>query len=124
MQSYRDLVAWQRSMELVTEIYRVTHKFPSHEMYGLTNQLRRAAVSVPANLAEGHGRDSTAEFLHHISYSLGSLAEVETHLEIACNIGYLPATSLKALFPKIDEIGKIIRGLQRTLKTKVKRTAP
>jgi len=89
VKSYRDLETWQVSMDLVAEVYRVTKLFPRDEIYGLTNQLRRAAVSVPSNIAEGQGRDSTKEFLHHLSMAHGSLCEVETQLLIAQGLEYL-----------------------------------
>lgn len=84
--SYKDLIAWRKGMDLVTEIYRVTRAFPRDEMYGLTSQLRRAAVSVPSNIAEGQARFSRKEFHHFLSQSRGSLAEVETQLAIAQNL--------------------------------------
>jgi len=83
VQSYRDLQVWQKSMDLVTECYRATQQFPKTEIYGLTSQLQRAAVSVPANIAEGQGRQHTKEFIQHLSIAYGSLAELETHLQIA-----------------------------------------
>lgn len=91
MGGYRDLVVWQKAMELVTELYRATANFPNHELYGLTDQIRRAAVSVPSNLAEGHGRMSRREVRQLIGQARGSLLEVETQLEIARNLGYLSA---------------------------------
>jgi four helix bundle protein len=85
MRGHRSLVAWQRAMELVTEVDRVTGTFPKHELYGLTAQIRRAAVSVPSNLAEGYGRNSRNEFHHFIGQARGPLAEVETQIETAKN---------------------------------------
>ncbi len=108
---YRDLIAWQKAMELVTDIYRVTRTFPKEETYGLTSQLRRAAVSVPSNLAEGHGRNSTKEFHQFIGQSRGSLLEVETQIEIAINLGYLSKEAGQALMGKANEVGKITNGL-------------
>jgi four helix bundle protein len=89
MKGHRDLVAWQKAMELVVEIYRVTKGFPKDELYGLTSQLRRAAVSIPSNLAEGYGRNSWKDFQRFIGLALGSLLEVETQLEISNKLGYL-----------------------------------
>src|SRR5258708_1498266 len=89
IKSYRDLETWQTAMGLVAQIYRVTKIFPKDELYSLTSQLRRAAVSVPSNIAEGQGRDSTKEFLHHLSIAHGSLCEVETQLLIAQRLEYL-----------------------------------
>ena len=82
-QSYRDLIAWQKGVDLVEGIYRATQSWPREETYSLTDQVRRAAVSVPANIAEGHGRHSTKEFLQHLGIASGSLCEAETHLVIA-----------------------------------------
>ena len=87
--SYRDLVAWNKAMELVTEIYRVTHNFPKEELFGLMSQLRRAAVSIPSNIAEGKGRLSKGEFRQFLGNARGSLAEVETQILIAQNLSYL-----------------------------------
>jgi four helix bundle protein len=89
--SYQNLKVWQSGMELTKSVYLLSQHFPKHELYGLTNQMRRAAVSVPANIAEGHARDSTKEFLHHISIALGSLAELETLLALAKDLGYCDA---------------------------------
>jgi len=89
MRGHRDLVAWQKAMKLVRDLYRVTREFPKEEIYGLTSRLRRAAVSVPSNLAEGHGRFSRKEFRQFIGRARGSLLEVETQLEIARDLGYL-----------------------------------
>jgi four helix bundle protein len=83
VQSYRDLIVWQRSMELVGLVYELSRKFPNEELFGLTSQIRRAAVSVPSNIAEGQGRKSTKDFLRHLSISYGSLMETETHGQIA-----------------------------------------
>jgi four helix bundle protein len=87
--SYRDLMIWQHSVELAEQVYRLTQHFPKQEMYGLSVQIQKAAVSVPANIAEGHARDSTKEFLHHLSISLGSLAELETQLILAERLAYI-----------------------------------
>lgn len=87
--SYKDLVAWQKSMDLVTAIYKAAAGFPKDELFGLTSQLRRAAVSIPSNVAEGQGRLSEKEFRHFLGQARGSLMEVETQLQIAANLGYL-----------------------------------
>jgi four helix bundle protein len=83
LKSYRDLEVWQKAMDLVEEVYRIAERFPSQEKYGLTGQLQRAAVSIPANIAEGYGRMHRKEYLQHLSIAKGSLAEVETHLALA-----------------------------------------
>ena len=123
MQGHRDLVAWQRAMELVTEIYRATRSFPKDELYQLVSQLRRAAVSVPSNLAEGHGRNSRKEFHHFIGQARGSLAEVETQVEIAKNLGFLRPDCTSELLMKIAEVGRMLTGL-RAWSAGVSREAP
>ena len=110
-------------MELVTEIYRVTRSFPKDELYGLVSQLRRAAVSVPSNLAEGHGRNSRKEFHHFIGQARGSLAEVETQVEIAKNLGFLRPDCTSELLMKIAEVGRMLTGL-RAWSAGVSREAP
>jgi four helix bundle protein len=112
MHGHRDLIAWQKAMELVTNIYRASRAFPKDEMYGLTSQLRRSAVSVPSNLAEGHGRTSRADFHRFIAQARGSLLEVETQLEIARNLGYLPQSTATTLLSEASEVGRIINGLR------------
>lgn len=112
MRGHRSLVAWQRAMELVTEIYRVTGTFPKHELYGLVSQLRRAAVSVPSNLAEGYGRNSRNEFHHFIGQARGSLAEVETQIEIARNLGYVSAEMCSGMLAKVAGVGRVLTGLR------------
>jgi len=114
--SFRDLHVWKRGIELTEAIYRLTAKFPKQEMYGLSSQLQRAAVSVPANIAEGHGRDSTREYLHHLSYSMGSLAELETLLEIASRLNYILAPALADVIRETTAIGKMIRAIQKSLR--------
>jgi len=112
MRGHRDLVAWQKGMQLVKEIYRVTHDFPRDEIYGLTAQLRRAAVSVPSNLAEGHGRNSRKEFHQFVGHARGSLLEVETQIEIARDLGYLPPQPAADLLERASEVGRVLNGLK------------
>lgn len=112
MGGHRDLIAWQKSMGLVTEIYLMTQVFPKSELYGLVSQLRRAAVSVPSNLAEGCARNSRNEFHHFIGQARGSLAEVETQVEIAANLGYVATKQSEDVLRKIGEVGRIITGLR------------
>jgi four helix bundle protein len=119
--SYRDLKVWQLSVDLVTRIYRFTKGYPQSERFGLISQTERAAVSIPANIAEGHARDSTKEFLHHISFAFGSLAELETLLYVAKQLSYLDSKSLDELLVTCDQIGKMLRGLQKSLKSKLRR---
>ena len=103
-------------MKLVTRIYQSTERFPKSEMFGLSAQLRRAIVSVPSNLAEGQGRDSSKEFLHHISFAYGSLMEAETQLQIAANLGYIEETEVGELLDSTAEIGRMLNGLSRSIR--------
>lgn len=115
---YDELIVWQKAMELVTEIYKVTATFPNDERYGLTSQIRRAAVSIPSNIAEGHGRKSIGAYLNHLSIAHGSLMEVETQLQISARLELLGTDSLPDLISKTNEIGKMLNGLIRSLSTK------
>ncbi len=101
--SYKDLIVWQKSVELVTEIYAATSKFPRDEVFGLTSQLRRCAVSVPSNIAEGQGRASKGEFIQFLSHARGSLFELETQLLIVGKLGYLPSQREHALAARAEE---------------------
>ncbi len=112
LRGYRDLRAWQQAMAMVTEIYRITRAFPKEELYGLVSQIRRAAVSIPSNLAEGHGRNSRNEFRQFIGQARGSLSEVETQLEISKNLGYVKADVADALMAQADAVGKMLTGLR------------
>ncbi len=104
--SFRDLRVWQSGMDLVEEIYRLTRTFPSHEVYGLTNQMRRAAVSIPSNIAEGHTREGSKEYLQYLSIAQASLAELETQLEIAVRLKYNSSEQIKANSTKDCILGK------------------
>ncbi|MGA8809049.1 MAG: four helix bundle protein [Thermoanaerobaculia bacterium] len=110
-ESYCDLVAWQRAMSMVTQIYRATEAFPRREIYGLTNQLRRAAVSVPSNIAEGKGRRSKKEYAQFPFRARGSLLEVETQLEIACNLDYIALEAYAALKEQTTGVARVLNGL-------------
>jgi four helix bundle protein len=113
--SYRDLVAWQKAMEFVVEVYRETASWPADERFGLITQIRRAVVSVPANIAEGSGRNGSAELRHFLSIAHGSLCEVATYLEIAEKLGILPTSTATRLFSQSEEISRFINGLMRSL---------
>ena len=116
--TFQDLIVWQKAHQLVLEVYRVTQLFPKNEQYGLTSQLRRAAVSIAANIAEGAGRKGCKEFGHFLSNSQGSASEVETQLLIANRLGYLEQSRYAELMSSLDEIGRMITGLSRHLRTK------
>jgi len=115
VQSYKDLIVWQKALDLVEIIYQVTNAFPKEELYGLTNHLRRAAVSIPSNIAEGHGRSSAQEFHRFLSIAKGSLAEVETQLLIAQRLGYLSNDQLAQILSLQVEINKMTNGLMAKL---------
>ena len=110
-QSYRQLVAWQKAMDFVTEIYRATKAFPREEVYGLTSQLRRAAISVPSNIAEGQARYSRREFYRFLTVARGSLAEIETQIMIAISLDYLTSATARSLLLRTSELGRILNGL-------------
>jgi four helix bundle protein len=115
IKSYRDLRVWQGGVDLVTEIYRETQSFPPQEIYGLTNQLRRAAVSVPSNIAEGHAREHTREFLNFISIAQGSLAEMQTQIEIAKRLKYLSEEKTDRLLDQTVSLSKQLYSLRNAL---------
>src|ERR1700740_2890190 len=115
--SYQDLVAWQRATDLVTEVYRATKVFPVEERYGLTNQLRRAAVSVPSNIAEGQARFSSRDFHRFLGTARGSLIETETQVEIAKSLGYLSCVQSAARLRSTAELGRVLNGLLASIKT-------
>ena len=114
--SYRKLDVWQRAMDLVVECYKASKRFPREELYGLTSQLQRAAVSVPANIAEGQGREHRKEFLHHLSIAHGSLAELETHLQLAERLDYINSPDVQGLLTRSEEVGRMINGLRKSLR--------
>ena len=115
IKSFRDLRVWQLAMDLVELVYQLTRNFPKHEIYGLTSQIQRAAVSVPSNIAEGHTREHTKEYLHHLSMAQASLAELETQLEIARRLTYLRQEDLDGTFERIVSLGKQLYALRNAL---------
>ena len=110
-QHFKDLVAWQKAMDLVTEVYKATENFPKREVYSLTDQIRRAAVSIPSNVAEGQAHHSHREFRRFLRHSAGSLAELETQLLLAERLSYVDPQTIKNLLQRIHEVGRIINGL-------------
>lgn len=116
IKSYQDLQVWQRAMDLVTLSYRLTKLFPSDEQFGLTNQLRRAAVSIPSNIAEGSGRGIIGAYINHLSIAQGSLQEVETQMLIAHRLGYLAEQQIEEATTLCAEVGRLLLGLKRSLK--------
>ncbi|RZJ46420.1 MAG: four helix bundle protein [Brevundimonas sp.] len=115
-QNHRDLKVWQISVDLVETVYRLSVNWPSHELYGLVSQARRASVSVPANIAEGAGRKSTGEFIQFVGIARGSLAELETLLVVAGRLDYLEREALEHLLTDIAEVGRMLSGLMQSLR--------
>jgi len=109
--NYRDLLVWQRSMDLVERIYRITDKMPDRERWGLVSQMCRSAVSVPANIAEGYGRQSTGEYRHFLSIGRGSLSELETHMLLCQRLGYIEAAEVDSLLREVEELLKMMSTL-------------
>ena len=118
VRSYRDLKVRQDGLDLTEAVYRITQPFPREELYGLTSQMRRAAVSVPSNVAEGHARGSTGEYLYHVGVSLGSLAELETQIIISQRLGFLPPDAATAALDQCDPIGRMLHGLRGSLQNR------
>jgi four helix bundle protein len=111
----KDLKVWQKSIEMVVQCYRLTRKLPDSERFGLKTQIERAAVSVPANIAEGHGLGYKKSFIHHLWIANGSLAELQTHFVIAGRLGFFSQEETRGLFLVLDEIGRMISGLRNSL---------
>jgi four helix bundle protein len=118
IKSYRDLRLWQHAMALAELCYGLTRNFPKEEMFGLTAQIRRSAASVPANIAEGHGREHTRSFVQHLRIAQGSLKELETHLLLAERVGITSLSAIKPSMEHAESVGKMIRTLIRTLQQK------
>src|SRR5688572_5735487 len=109
--SYRDLIVWQKSMSLVTEVYLITNVFPSSEVYGLSSQIRRSAISIPSNIAEGYGRNATGDYKRFLQIGVGSLFELQTQIEIALNLTYIQKTTFDALYEKTKELERMLLSL-------------
>ena len=112
---YRDLLVWQKAMDLVVAVYRLSQAFPNTEKFGLASQIQRAAVSIPSNIAEGHARKSSGAFVNHLSIAAGSLAELETQIMLAQRLGFCQKTSAEPLLAMTDEIGRMLAGLKTSL---------
>jgi four helix bundle protein len=123
IRDFKDLEVWQRAVDLVVESYRITKAFPSEERYGLSAQVRRAAVSVPSNIAEGRGRFGLRSFLYHLSVSSGSLMELETQFVIAERLEYLMPAEARRLLEKTAEVRRLLAGMVRALRAKQRRAA-
>jgi four helix bundle protein len=115
IKSHRDLIVWQKAMDLVVLIYQATAAFPKQELYGLTSQLRRAAASIPANIAEGQGRRAKPEFCQFLGNARGSLLELDTHLELSLRLKYLTPSQHERIQKDVVEVGRLTNGLLRSL---------
>lgn len=118
IESYRDLKVWQQAMDLAVEMYETTKSFPKEELYGLTSQIRRCATSIPANIAEGWGRQSSGDYVRFLRIAQGSLKEIETHCILANRIGILPTESLERTEIQTTAIGKMLFSLIRSINKK------
>jgi four helix bundle protein len=117
--SYKDLVVWQHGVKLSLEVYRLTARFPDTERFGLTSQMCRCAVAIPSNIAEGHARRSTREYVRHVSIALGSLAELETQLHISTELKIADQTMTSQIAEDADRLGKQLRALVKSLEIKL-----
>ena len=116
IRSYRDLRVWQKAMALVVESYRVAKLLPKSETYGLIGQIQRAAVSIPANIAEGHGREHLGDYVRHLSIANGSLMELETHFLIAVELAYVSSDDVGRALEMTSEVGRMLTGLTQKLR--------
>jgi len=119
VKSYKDLEVWRKAIDLVVTCYKITKSFPKNEVYGLASQLQRAAVSIPANIAEGRERKYSKEFVKHLSIAYSSLAELETHIQIAQRLNYISSTNTGKLLEQTAEIGRMINGLRKSIEKRM-----
>jgi len=120
--NFRSLRVWQLGMELAEQVYRLSQRFPKQEMYGLTSQIQRAAVSIPANIAEGHARGATKDFLRYLAIAQGSLAELETHLMLAERIKYVTSDLIVPILNQCTKEARMLRSLRSRLRERLRRT--
>jgi four helix bundle protein len=118
IQSHKDLDVWQLAKSLAVDCYRLTTPFPKEEIYGLTAQIRRASISVPANIAEGYGRDQTGSFIQFLRIAQGSVRELETHIEIAVEVGLAVGDAVQPVLSKCERVSKMVRSLIRSLEAR------
>lgn len=117
IRSFRDLIIWSKPMELLKEVYQVTKVFPKEELFGLTSQIRRAAVSIPSNIAEGHSRLSRKEFQYYLGNARGSLAELQTQIIIGKELGFIGDREMDDIINRATEVGRLLNGLLSSLKS-------
>ena len=122
MKSYRELEVWKKAMDMVVAVYELTNEFPQQEKYGLMSQMQRAAVSIPANIAEGYGRLLRGDYVHHLSIARGSLAELETHITIAVRLNYVSREIAMNIWTMTQEVGKMLSSMIVTLQKKSKKS--
>jgi four helix bundle protein len=118
LRSYKELTVWQKSYQLCLEIYRLTKLFPDDERYGLTSQIRRAAVSIPSNIAEGYGRKTTPEYIHSLFIAYGSVCELETQILLSNDLNYIYAENMKKVQDDLGEVERMIKALIKSLEKK------
>ena len=118
MQGHKDLIVWQKAMDLVIAVYKLTRGFPKSEVYGLASQMQRAAISIPSNIAEGQGLKQTQAYGRHLAIANGSLAELETQIDIADRLGYLSAEN-RSVIERATEVGRMLAGLRRSLRSRI-----
>jgi four helix bundle protein len=116
--NYTDLIAWQKAMNLTVSVYQATNVMPREEQFGLTSQMRRAAVSIPSNIAEGQGRGSDPAFLNHLSIAHGSLRELETQLMLSERLEFLSASAVRNVLEEASEVGRVINGLANSIEAR------
>jgi four helix bundle protein len=119
LKSYKDLSVWQKAYQLCKDIYKATKQFPSEEKYELSSQIRKSAISVPSNIAEGYGRGTTREYLHSLFIAYGSLCELETQLLLSGDLGFIPSGTLKILIQNLGDVERMLKGLIKSLERKV-----
>lgn len=124
IKNYKDLIVWQKSRLLVKEIYKITKNFPEDEKFGLTSQVRRAAISIVSNIAEGHSRNSTKDYIRFVSMAIGSISEVEAQLIVASDLKFIEYKSNEHIFALINEIQKMLHSLRNSLKPKAQTLEP
>lgn len=117
IKDFKDLFVWQRAMDLVVEVYDLVKKLPKEELFALSDQIRRAVISIPSNIAEGQGRNSSKEFIHLLSIAKGSKAELETQLLLCVRINYLKELEIEKAMSLVEEVGKMLHSLQKRLTT-------
>ncbi|OGL44763.1 MAG: hypothetical protein A2149_07845 [Candidatus Schekmanbacteria bacterium RBG_16_38_11] len=118
LKNYKELKVWQKSYQLCLDIYKITKDFPKEEKYGLTSQIRRAVVSIPSNIAEGYGRKTTLEYTHALYIAYGSHCELNTQIELSCDLGYIKKENLKELQENIGEVERMLKALIKSLENK------